>query len=267
MKDTISAGRLRGTSTLTRNPFSTEGATTFPNLSELIEKEYGQVMPVLALVGSIITWGLLYSLPEEFNEYVKELDRFREATIGFVIITFLVLGVTFMRNLIKNLGNTSDLYDSKDPQIILQRAKTVVTTYLSFILGALVFTFLSDVSLELKIVRYAPISFILGSIFYLLLRQRPENSKVAKLFFAVVQSPNLELRVEKTFRGSDGEYTEYFSEKIPDHERETQVLTKHKPAEKAGPFNFSHFKTETTEEAKAEESKGDENENNNKIKL
>lgn len=226
LKDSIKASRLTGSKTINKNPFSTEESAIFPNLTELIEREYGQVMPILSIVASVITWGLLYSLQEEFDKYFRGLDRFKEATIAFIIVSFTILGITFMRNLLKNLGSGNDLHDTKNNQILLQRAKTVVTTYLSFILGALIFTFLSDISLEFKIVRYAPISFILGSIFYLLLRQRPEKSNIAKLFFAVVQSPNLKLKTDKDYRNGDEPKVEYFSEHLTEDELETQYSKK-----------------------------------------
>lgn len=157
---------------------------------DYLELEYGPTIPMVALTASFMMWGMLYHLHKEFNEYLVLLMMYKGFSIPVVIIFFLAIGLLFMDKLLNDIGEDNDFHDSNNIDIIKQRAAGAVTTYLSFLLGALVFTFLSDISIGFNLVRFVPMSFLLGSSLYLLLRQKPSQRKARGLFMESIRVPD-----------------------------------------------------------------------------
>lgn len=213
------------------DPFSNERKKSFRSLTsvELLELEYGSTLPVIALTASVMTWGLIYFLQEEMNGFITEVRQLKGLSIGAIIIVFAVLGIFFMRNILKGIGQGNDLHDTTNLDIIFQRAKTVVTTYLSLLLGALVFTFLSDISFELKIIRFAPMSFIIGSAYYLLLRQKPDQARVTKIFLAAVKSPNLDLKQQTEHADENTGLAKDSNSTQPVQRKDAEIFTRKNP--------------------------------------
>jgi hypothetical protein len=175
------------------NPFANNQAQEKKvSSTELLELEYGSSLPLIALATSVMLWGMLYFLQKEFNNMLVSLQNYKGLTIPLFIILFVFLGIGFMRKLLNDIGQENEFHDSKNITIVYQRAKAAVNTYLSFLLGALVFTFLSDISFDFSLIRFAPMSFIIGSSFYLLLRQNPNQQKIMSLFLAAMRNQKVD---------------------------------------------------------------------------
>lgn len=186
------------------NPFgSNKNQAKKVSSTELLELEYGSSLPLIALATSVMLWGMLYFLQEEFNNLLESLQNYKGLTIATFIILFGFLGISFMRKLLNDIGRENEFHDSKNVAIVYQRAKAAVNTYLSFLLGALVFTFLSDISFDFSLIRFAPMAFIIGSSFYLLLRQNPNQQKVMSLFMAAMRNQKVQNKSQED--GSESE--------------------------------------------------------------
>lgn len=175
------------------NPFANnQSQNERINSVELLELEYGPSLPLIALATSVMLWGMLYFLQQEFNDMLHTLQKYKGLSIPLMIVLFTFIGIGFMRKILNDIGPENEFHDSMNTSIIYQRVNAAVNTYLSFLLGALVFTFLSDISLDLSLVRFAPMSFIIGSSMYLLLRQNPDQQKIMSLFMAALRNKKIE---------------------------------------------------------------------------
>jgi len=179
--------------TKTNNPFGDHKEFSEKiNSVELLELEYGSSLPIIALATSVMLWGMLYFLQQEFNGLLDTLRMYKGLSISALILVFGVVGVSFMRKILNDIGNENEFHDSDNITIVYQRAKAAVNTYLSFLLGALVFAFLSDISFDFTLIRFAPMSFIIGSSLYLLLRQNPKQQKTMTLFMAAMRAQKVD---------------------------------------------------------------------------
>lgn len=176
----------------TQNPFGTKfQERNTLNSREKLESEFGPNLAIIALSTSVMLWGMLYFLQQEFNNMLESIQRFKGLSIPTFIILFGFFGIAFMRKLLNDIGTENEFHDTENEDIINQRANSAVYTYLSFLLGALVFTFLSDISLKFNLIRFAPMSFIIGSSLYLLLRQNPKQRQAMTFFIKAMKKSKI----------------------------------------------------------------------------
>jgi len=168
---------------------------------EYLELEFGPAIPVIALTASFMMWGLLYNLHVEFESFFDSIQRFKGVSIPSVVVFFGFVGVGFMSKILNDIGDDNDFHDSSNIDIVRQRVNAAVTTYLSFLLGALVFTFLSDISIGYALVKFIPMSFILGSSLYLLIRQK--NKEIRDLFIGTTLSASYPKKSERFVRDKE----------------------------------------------------------------
>lgn len=184
------------------NPFE-DSSTSGESLrsKEYLELEFGPAIPVIALTASFMMWGLLYHLHVEFESFFDSIQRFKGVSIPSIIVFFGFVGVGFMSKILNEIGDDNDFHDSSNIDIVKQRVNAAVTTYLSFLLGALVFTFLSDISMGYALVKFIPMSFILGSSLYLLIRQK--NKEIRDLFIGTTLSASYPKKSERFLRDKE----------------------------------------------------------------
>jgi len=174
-----------------KNPFDEESQDDRISSTEILEKEAGPSLTIISLTVSFATWSILYFAQNQVIELFEMLKNYQGLTSLAFIIFFGLAGNQFMRKLMNNIGSSNEFHDTRNVELMYQRAKGAVNMYMAFILGGLVFTFLTDISFDFKILLFAPLSFIVGSGFYLLLRQNPDHKKIRSLFLAAMEKQKI----------------------------------------------------------------------------